>query len=177
MRVIAGKLGSRVFEAPRTPRTHPMSEKARGALFNTLGDIEGLSVLDAFAGSGALSFEAISRGAKSAMMLELDKEAYKYATKNVDQLGLENQATILRANNKSWSKNNRDLTFDIVLLDPPYNDLYRNVLQQLSTHAKVGGAVVLSWPGKEIPPTFEGLNLLTAKNYGDAQLVFYRKIQ
>lgn len=177
MRIIAGELGGRVFEAPRTPRTHPMSEKARGALFNTLGDIEGLTVLDAFAGSGALSFEAISRGAKSATMLELDKEAYKYAAKNVAQLGLEGQVTVLRANNKGWSKNNRDLRFDLILLDPPYNELYRNVLQQLTTHAKIGGTIVLSWPGKEPAPKFEDLDLLTAKNYGDAQLVFYRKIK
>lgn len=152
-----------------------MSEKARGALFNTLGDIEGLSVLDAFAGSGALAIEAISRGAASAVTLELDKEAYKNICENVSQLGLGEQVTALRANNKSWSKNNRDLAFDIILLDPPYNELYRNVLLQLSTHVKIGGTVVLSWPGKEPAPRFEGLNLLTAKNYGDAQLVFYRK--
>ena len=69
MRVIAGRLGGRLFDSPHTRRTHPMSDKARGALFNMLGDIEGMHVLDPFAGTGALSFEAISRGAASALAI------------------------------------------------------------------------------------------------------------
>ena len=60
MRVISGKFGGQLFDAPKGHRTHPMSEKVRGALFSVLGDISGLTVLDAFAGSGALSIEAIS---------------------------------------------------------------------------------------------------------------------
>ena len=70
MRIIAGDLKGREFKSPRGRTTRPMSEKTRGALFNTLGDIEGLSVLDGFAGSGALVFEAISRGAVSALAIE-----------------------------------------------------------------------------------------------------------
>ncbi|MCA9330109.1 RsmD family RNA methyltransferase, partial [Candidatus Saccharibacteria bacterium] len=63
MRIISGKLGSRQFIAPKGFATHPMGDRVRTALFNTLGDIVGLTVLDAFGGSGAISFEAISRGA------------------------------------------------------------------------------------------------------------------
>ena len=72
MRIIAGYLGGRQFNSPRSNRTHPMSDKARGGLFNALGDISGLTVLDAFAGSGALSFEAISRGAESVIAVDID---------------------------------------------------------------------------------------------------------
>ena len=60
MRIIAGTLGGRNFDS-KSQATHPMSEKMRGALFNVLGDIDGLKVLDCFAGSGAIGFEAISR--------------------------------------------------------------------------------------------------------------------
>lgn len=175
MRIIAGKLGGRAFGSPKARTTHPMSEKARGALFNTLGDIEGLSVLDPFGGSGALAFEAISRGAKHATILEIDKNAYSNILQNIRILKIEQQIKTIRANAKSWSNNNKDTKFDLVLLDPPYNDLDRQLLQKLCAHTKDGGLTVLSWPGREQAPPFEGLEIVTAKNYGDNQLVFYRK--
>ncbi len=56
MRVISGFLGGRNFESPHGHRTHPMSEKVRGAIFGALGDIKGLTVLDAFSGSGRISY-------------------------------------------------------------------------------------------------------------------------
>jgi len=71
VRIIAGYLSGRQFNSPRSNRTHPMSDKARGGLFNSLGDISGLSLLDAFAGSGALSFEAISRGTASSVAVDI----------------------------------------------------------------------------------------------------------
>ena len=89
MRVIAGTLGGRNFSSPHTRRTHPMSEKARGALFNALGDIHGLSVLDAFAGSGACSIEAVSRGVQTkSMAIDIDPEAVKTIAENIRSLDL-----------------------------------------------------------------------------------------
>ena len=67
MRIIAGTLKGQQFQTPHSHKTHPMGDKIRGALFNVLGDIEGLSFLDAFSGSGALAFEAASRGAASVL--------------------------------------------------------------------------------------------------------------
>ena len=176
MRIIAGKLGGRTFDSPRGRTTRPMSEKVRGALFNTLGDIEGLSVLDAFAGSGALAFEAISRGAASALAIEQDKTAHKTIEQNIKQLGLNGQIKNRRGNVSGWSNNNAAEQFDLVLLDPPYNNLDRQLLQKLSKHTKAGGLVVLSWPGKESAPPFEGLEQVANKNHGDIQLVFYRRV-
>ncbi len=177
MRIIAGALKGREFKAPRGRTTRPMSEKTRGALFNTLGDIEGLSVLDAFAGSGALAYEAISRGALNVLAIEQDKTTHKSIDENVRQLGLHSQLKNLRANASGWSNNNLNRKFDLVLLDPPYNNLDRRILQKLVRHAKTDGLVVLSWPGKEPAPPFEGLEEVANKNHGDIQLVFYRKIK
>jgi 16S rRNA (guanine966-N2)-methyltransferase len=81
LRVIAGELGGRFFDSPDSDATHPMSERMRGSLFNILGDIKGKTILDAFAGSGALSFEAVSRGAVHALTLEKDKIAQKISPK------------------------------------------------------------------------------------------------
>src|SRR5262245_30096392 len=102
MRIIAGRLGGRLFESPHTSRTHPMSDKARGALFNVLGDINDLSVLDPFAGTGALSFEAVSRGAAHATAIESDRLAQKVIQGNISSLGLQNQVKLVRAQANAW---------------------------------------------------------------------------
>src|SRR5689334_12491083 len=115
MRIVAGSLGGRNFKSPSGHATHPMSEKMRGALFNSLTDISGLTILDPFAGSGALSFEAISRGAASAVIIERDRSAQRIIQENIVSLGLEPQASLVTANAHGWLRNNRE-TFDLILL-------------------------------------------------------------
>lgn len=177
MRIVAGTLGGRTFDAPRGHRTHPMSEKARGALFNVLGDIEGLTLLDAYAGSGAVSIEAISRGAASVTAIDIDIEAIKAVAAAVQLFELEDRITVLRKNISGWSSNHKADTFDIVIADPPYNDIRPSVLEKLIVHVRVGGLFVLSWPGSEPIRHFAGTELAAHKPLGDIQLVFYRKIQ
>ncbi len=176
MRIITGSLGGRQFDSPPGHRTHPMSEKARGALFNVLGDVDGLTLLDAFAGSGAIAFEAISRGAKSAVALDIDKAAYKTIKENSEKLGTKNQVLAVRTNAGSWSNKNQERTFDIVVCDPPYNQLQSAPLEKLVKHVKEGGVYVLSWPPSQGLPRFPELEQLSLKDYGDASLVFYRRI-
>ena len=174
MRIIAGTLKGREFKSPRGHKTHPMSDKMRGALFNVLGDVEGLSFLDAFSGSGALAFEAISRGAKDVVAIDSDKDAHKAMDDNVKSLGISN-IKVIRASASGWSENNQDIQFDIVLLDPPYDNLQVNLLEKLADrHVKPGGLAVLSCGGHVEAPDL-GLEIASSKNYGDAQLVFYRK--
>ncbi len=177
MRIIAGALGGRTFESVSGHRTHPMSEKIRGAIFNALGDIQGLTVLDAYAGTGALSFEAISRGAASATALDADKKAARTIKENIELLGLEDkvQSSLIYAH--SWSRRNENAQFDIVLLDPPFDAVEPKELLQMAKHVKPGGIMVLS-----LPPTsgfryaIGRFELLLEKNYGDAELTFYRAI-
>lgn len=175
MRIIAGTLGGRQFDAPRGHKTHPMSDKARGALFNMLGDIAGMTVLDPFAGSGALSFEAVSRGAASAVAIERDKVAQKVIAGNVSHLGLSDQVTLIRAVTTSWLYRNAQRKFDLVLCDPPYNDPQFRTLDRLVKRLNPGGLLVLSWPIREDVPTFVGLHEVEQRSYGDMQLVFYRR--
>ncbi len=177
MRIVSGELGGRTFESPSGNRTHPMSEKIRNALFNALGDVTGLSVLDAFAGSGALSFEAISRGAKAVTALDVDKNALNKINANIQLLGLGNEIKPIRANNSSWSDNNPKVRFDVVMCDPPYDGIRYDLLGKMAEHTKKKGIVVLSLPpdsGFLLPP--ENYRELSAKSYGDAKLVFYRKL-
>jgi 16S rRNA (guanine966-N2)-methyltransferase len=174
VRVIAGSLGGRQFESPGSFKTHPMGDKVRGALFNILGDIEGLTVLDAFAGSGALSFEAISRGAVSAIAIDNDRAAQRIITANIRALRLGRQVKLISASANAWLQTNQDAQFDIVLCDPPYNDLQPNLVLRLAATTKREGIFVLSWPGSEDTPAIPGFIQVELRNYGDAQLAFYR---
>ncbi len=176
MRVISGRLGGRTFQAPAGHRTHPMGERVRGALFNTLGDIEGLLVLDAFAGSGALSIESISRGASHAIAVDIDKNAHGTITENVKALGISKQVKVVRANASGWSDNNQDTLFDIVIAAPPYDNLQHALVAKLTRHVTPQGLYVLDWPGRTDLPLLPELTLLKQYDYGDAQLVFYRKV-
>lgn len=174
MRIIAGKYSAREIKSPRGHRTHPMSEKVRGALFNSLGDVSGLDVLDAYAGSGALAFEAISRGAHYAQLIEKDHLAYEVCKQNAKKLGVEKETKITQANCGSWSGNNQDQRFDLVLCDPPYDKLNLETISKLSKHLKPNGLMVLSFAGRESVPTVNGVVVVDSRIYGDAALAFYR---
>lgn len=155
-----------------------MAEKIRGAMFNALGELDGLTILDAFAGSGALSFEAASRGAKQTIAIEKDRAAHKVIDRNVQDLDLSGLVKPVRANVGGWSIHNMENKFDIVILAPPYGNLHENLLRTLAIrHVKKAGILVLDWPGKLDIPEFENFNQISNKNYGDAQLVFYRRIK
>lgn len=175
MRIIAGSLGGRQFESPKGHKTHPMSDKIRGALFNMLGDISDLTVLDPFAGSGAISFEAISRGAKTATAIELDKNAQLAISQNVKTLGLEKEVTLAASRAISWSRKNITRWFDLVICDPPYDKVQEAQIQKLTTHVARGGLMILSWPSHLNIPEFPGLTVIKDKSFGNARLIAYRK--
>jgi 16S rRNA (guanine966-N2)-methyltransferase len=175
VRVISGNLGGRIFKAPSNKATHPMSEKVLGALFNTLGDIEGLTLLDAFAGSGAISFEAISRGAKHVTAVEQDRNAQQTITENIELLGVSDDIKLIHANALAWSTSSGKGLFDLVILDPPYDKDTHKLVSKLSARTDTTGILVLSWPGREIAPELDNFEIIDQHNYGDAQLIYYKK--
>ena len=171
MRIIAGTHGGRIFASPGGHKTHPMSDKMRGALFNSLGDISGLHILDAFAGTGALAFEAVSRGAAGAVLLENDRNAQRTIAENIALLGLDD-CKLVRAAAGPWLTTTEE-KFDLILLDPPYDNLQNGLLERLAQRLNPAGMLVLSWPGKQPPPTLNSLKLTDSKHYGDSSLHFY----
>lgn len=174
MRVIAGYLGGQIFESPRGHRTHPMSEKMRGALFGALGDIKGLTILDAFAGSGALSIEAISRGAAWSTAIEVDPAAHKVIKKNIEKLEIANKVQATKAYAGAWSTRHQDKKFDVILLDPPYDNIPYRDLKRMPRHLAENGILVLSWPAKVDVYHFDELEEALVKEHGDGQLIFYK---
>ena len=173
MRIISGTLGGRTFESPRVHRTHPMGDKIRGALFNMLGDISGLSVADLYSGSGAISFEAISRGASHTVSIDADKTAGTAIKINIETLGLDEVVTYHKMYVHSWLNRTNDL-FDIVIADPPYDDLVYKTLDKIHTVVRPGGTLVYSLPPKARLIVPSRCELLAEKSYGDAKLLFYK---
>lgn len=176
MRIIAGTLGGRQFESPGSKQTHPMSDKIRGALFNILGDISGLSLFDPFAGSGAVSLEAASRGANRVVAIDRDKQAYLIINKNVQTLGISEIIEVIHGNSLSWSNNHKDTKLDLVVLDPPYDKVLYSTLIKLSVHVAPAGLLVMSLPSDEDSFVLPGFEVVNKKSYGDAKLAFYRRI-
>jgi 16S rRNA (guanine(966)-N(2))-methyltransferase RsmD len=152
-----------------------MSDKARGALFNMLGDIDSLTFLDAFAGSGALAFEAVSRGAANAVLVEQDRTAQKAIARNIAMLNVEERVKLIKASVGAWLHTSEDI-FDIVLCDPPYTDLPHSLIHRLAGRVKPGGLLVLSWPIDGAEPEYVGYERAAQRTHGDMQLIFYRRI-
>src|SRR5919201_2414578 len=121
MRIIAGsRKGARIF-APKGDETRPTSDRVREAAFNLIGPVDGATVLDLFAGSGAMGLEALSRGAASVVFVETETEALRAIDRNLDKLRLTGPRVIpqdvLRALAAEASAGRR---YDLVLVDPPY---------------------------------------------------------
>lgn len=171
MRIIAGDLKGRTFNSS-SRTTHPMSEKMRGALFNSLGDISALKILDLYSGSGALSFEAISRGAGNVVAVENNNRALKDIEDNIRSLNVDN-LKVIPTTVKNWLLKDTN-GYDVILCDPPYDRPEPELLDLISQKLNGNGVMVLSWPPKQKIPGVEALKLIDTKSYGDSTLVFYK---
>lgn len=123
MRIVAGKFGSRVIDAVDGNSTRPTLDKVKGAIFSRIGPyFDGGYMLDLFAGSGNISFEAISRGMAKSYMCDSNYKAITTIKKNAKTLGLKDECVILKMDFKQALKHvaSLDLKFDLIYLDPPY---------------------------------------------------------
>ena len=172
MRVIAGTFRSRRLESIPGDATRPTPDRVREALFNILQTrIEGASFVDAYAGTGAVGIEALSRGAAHAWFLERDRRALDAIRKNVASLGVERRATILVG--KVLVTLER-CPGGIVFLDPPYEmeDEYTGALQMLGTQAP---ALTIAQHAVRVKlkDDYGGLHRTRMVRHGDNALSFY----
>ncbi len=176
IRIIAGEYGGRIIEGSGTDRTHPMGERIRNAVFNTIGsEIEDARVLDAFAGSGSLALEALSRGAHDAVLIERDRVAQNIITNNVKKLNASEKAKLVKASVASWLNTYDGELFDIIFADPPYHDPQLSTVMKLLGLLKPKGLMVLSYPGRGEVPTELGVVVVDNRSYGEANIAYYRK--
>lgn len=176
IRIISGEFGGRKIEAPDTGRTHPMGERVRNAMFNSLGDrLEGAEVLDAFAGTGSIGLEALSRGAHDVTFVERDRIAQKVLAKNITMLGVERRTMIVRTTVSNWLETKEVKLYDLVFADPPYTDPQLSTVSRLMGLLKPGGYMVLSHPGRGEGLAKAGVVVVDNRSYGNAYLTFYRR--
>jgi len=143
VRIIGGQWRSRIISFPVQADLRPTPDRVRETLFNWLGqDLSGLSCLDLFAGSGALGFEAASRGASHVVMVESNSNSYKALSEN--KIKLKADKVELSRMDASVFLTTNIQKFDIVFLDPPYRlELLPNILPLLPSHLAKGGQVYL----------------------------------
>lgn len=189
MRIIAGKWGGRQLAAFRAPNVRPTTDRVREAVFSAVHaallkreeDFEGLHVADLFAGTGALGFEALSRGAGRLTLVESSRRAAAVIRKNIESLAAGNEARLIESDVLGWlaAPGEPDGACGLVFADPPYGlGKDAEILDLIARSAKVApGALVIIErsarnPAPETPP---GLELTRSRSYGDTAVDFYEK--
>ena len=158
VRIIAGKWRSRIVRFPAAAQLRPTPDRVRETLFNWLGQrLDGLSCLDLFAGSGALGFEALSRGAKRVVMVESDRQIAAALRDSARELGA-GELEVVNADAIAWLSGPGE-RFDVAFVDPPYaSDLARAALAALPARLNPGARVYAESPQPlELPPPWRAL--------------------
>ena len=177
MRIVAGEFRGRQLKSPTWEGLRPTSDRLRETLFNILGpSVRGARVLDAYAGTGAIGIEALSRGAAEVTFVERDPRAVKLIEANLSALGA--SGAIIRA---GWSDAVTRLggqVFDLIILDPPYADTAAaEALEAAHALVSEGTRVVVEHAARHAPPAdVSGLRLMRTVKAGDSALSFYEPL-
>ena len=179
MRVISGKARGISLKTPNGMETRPTADRVKEALFSILQfELPGKRVLDLFGGTGQLGIEALSRDAKSAVFVDEREDACRLIRENLKRTKFENCAKVIRSDYLSFLKSTKE-KFDIILLDPPYAEVYLENSLKLITEIDIlqsGGIIVAERPlGKELPWSFLGYTRSKDYKYGKTLLTLYRK--
>jgi 16S rRNA (guanine966-N2)-methyltransferase len=171
MRVVAGDLRGRTLRAPAGRHTRPTADRVREAVFSMLGPVAGLTVLDLFAGSGALGIEAASRGATAVTFVDSDPRAVAAVRRNLAELGLE--AEVARRDAIAYLRG-RPGSFDLVFLDPPYSSARRLAapLAERLPGILTDGARIVTESDRRHPLEL-ALPLVRERIYGDTRIAIH----
>lgn len=178
MRIIAGEARGRIIEAPAGRNTRPTLDRVRENIFNMIqGDVASSRVLDLFAGSGALSLEALSRGADFAVMVDHDRKACEIQQRNLTALRYQERARLIRSDWKAalaTLRQDRE-RFGLVFLDPPYRmtDL-RDVFGGLFPLLDRDAIVVLEHEAGKTPDVTENYRVVKDRAWGFCAATIYR---
>lgn len=180
MRIVAGTHRGRRLETPADARIRPTADRIREALFNALGHrlggFGGKRVLDAFAGTGALGLEALSRGAAAAVFMEKDRDALALCRRNVTALELAAQARLIQGD--ATIPPRADTACDLVLLDPPYGeDLGPKAMTALSAAGWIDShtLIALETDRKKLESLPPGFATEDSRVYGRTRIALVRK--
>lgn len=174
LRIVSGRFKGRVLHSPKSSKTRPTKEALREAVFNICqGSIEGATVLDLFAGSGAIGFEALSRGASHVTFVEKDQLALSSIRKNIELLDLEGQTTLFSQDALQAIKQLN--SFDLIYLDPPYEMRVEPILNELIARKSLNDQGTLFveelFDPKKKPLEIKGLFIKSSRRFGKSSLL------
>lgn len=180
MRITSGKYKGIEIKAAKGIR--PTQDNVRKAVFDILGDLEGISFLELFAGSGAIAFEALSRGAAEAVLVEYNADCLLAIRKNIIASFKETACSVYPAQAdraiKEFHRKGRH--FEIIFSDPPYyRGLAKKTLQSLAAYDILtpnGFLIIQHFKKDDLPVSAGDLTLFKQKSYGDTRLSFYKKV-
>lgn len=178
MRIIAGEAGGRNLASPETQEVRPTPERAREALFSTLGNITDAVVVDAFAGTGALGCEALSRGAALCYFIDNRPQSLDLIEENLERVDAGDRGVVLEGD----VEESLPLIYDdpdLWLLDPPYHSgLGESLLERMGDSPIVteGALIVLEQSSSEELPQIDAFRREDAREYGKTRLVYLRRI-
>ena len=180
IRIIAGRYGRRVIRTPAGASTRPTSDRVRESLFGSLEslvELSGAAFLDLYAGSGAIGFEALSRGAARVTFVERDGDAVKVIRDNARALGVEAACRIEAVGVAKFLGRPAAGAMDVVFLDPPYAQSVDSDLRLLTAHGWLGpeSVVVVERDTRSAEPEWpSGLEPVAHKVYGETGLWYAR---
>ncbi len=180
MRIVAGALRGRRLFAPRGSATRPTADRVRQALFDVLGDVSGAVVLDLWAGTGALGLEALSRGARTAVLVESARPAREAISRNVRALGLEARVTLMSSTVERAAPRLAPLgPFDLVFADPPWDD-WQTAVAALTTllgalAVAPEGRVVVEHAATEPAPELAGYTAADRRRWGGTRVAIFTR--
>lgn len=182
MRIIAGKYGGRPLKASVSNTTRPTSDKIKESMFNLFGPFfDGGVVLDLYAGTGALGIEAVSRGASEAYFVDTDPAAVKSIYKNIEITKDEDRFFVYRmpAAKALHTFNHKQLSFDLVFLDPPYanQDIIEDMKWMVVNELLNDRALVICETGSDadLPEHIGTLHKYKQKEYGSTLITIYEQ--
>lgn len=176
MRVITGTARGRRLITLEGEDVRPTTDRVKEALFSIIQfEIEGRKILDLFAGSGQLGIEALSRGAKSAVFVDLSKKSVDVVKQNLESTGLGKNAIVLNTDSIAFAASRAD-RYDVAFLDPPYRTgLLQKALPLTANIMNEGGVIVCEAPfDEELPETAGNFKMTKEYKYGKIKLVTYR---
>jgi 16S rRNA (guanine966-N2)-methyltransferase len=177
VRIVAGSRKGHRIDAPKGVVTRPTGDRVREALFSILGPVEDARVLDLFAGSGALGLEALSRGARSCVFVDRDRQAARVIHSNLEKLRLTG-AVVVTSDVAAALRDERDRgrRYDLVLADPPYEDWgeHEVALAELLPSVLADDALVAVETSERVEPALP-LDPVTTRRYGSARMTVFSR--
>jgi len=170
VRIIAGELKGRRFDAPKGTITRPTSDFVRETAFNLIGPVDDAVAIDLFAGSGGLGFEALSRGAASCVFVDSSREACRTIGATLERFDL--RATVL-CNDVLRAISTERGTYDLILCDPPYDFAAHDRLAPHLARILAPDGLVVYQTAAAVEPGLKGLSVRTSRKYGSARLTLF----